>query len=84
MTWFTPKHQHRWKVTGAVYQPRPEGLREAKGMTQETFEQVLHGSSLLTQECTECGWVSVTRVSGKPDLRGSGIVWADAKETVKS
>lgn len=84
MSWFKPKHQHQWKVTGAVFRARPEDLRTAKGMTQELFEQVLYGSTLLTQQCVECGWVSVSRVAGKPDLRGVGVIWADTKAEVAS
>lgn len=84
MRLFAPKHQHQWKATGARYQPRVTGLTSVKTSTSQQFEEIMYGSTLLTQQCTECGWVEVSRLSGKPDLKGVGIEWQDEKPSVQA
>lgn len=72
MSVFGRKHQHQWKVIGVRFHPRPEDLSRARWDPDpdlELIREVLYGFTLLTQQCTECGWVATSRTAGQPDLK---------------
>lgn len=44
-------------------------------MNPEIMRETLYGFTLLTQQCTECGWIATSRTAGKPDLKKLGFNW---------
>lgn len=71
-----PKHDHVWKVTGAIFHPPNSDLRSIHAQTATLMRQALYGMTTVTQQCETCGWVSSTYHSGKVDLSAQGKTWA--------
>lgn len=72
------RHQHHWEVIGSKYHQRDPSLRSVKNADADMFAEATHGFTLLTQRCTECGWVEGSRVAGELDLsRVGGISTGD-------
>lgn len=75
------KHQHQWELIGARYNPPSSRVLSVENVTPEAMAEVLHGFTLLTQRCTGCEWIEVTRTPGKPDFSQLGLSWT-TKEAV--
>jgi hypothetical protein len=69
------KCRHQWEFVGAKYNPRPEEMRSVKGSNPDLVREGVFGVTILTQRCTECGWIETSRVAGKPDLAKFGLEW---------
>lgn len=74
----TPKHEHTWKVTGALFHPPVTALTSIRVQSTALLRQALYGMTVVTQQCETCGWVSSTYHSGKVDLSAQGKTWAKA------
>lgn len=66
------KHRHQWETVGHKFQPPITRRFELERISEETMSELLYGFTLLTQRCTECGWVEGSRVAGELDLTGVG------------
>lgn len=70
-----PKHEHQWKVTGAMFHPPNADLRSIRVESAQLLREALYGMTVVTQECESCGWVSTYRAAGKVDLSAQGKTW---------
>jgi hypothetical protein len=68
--------RHQWEFVGAKYNQRDEGMRSVKGASEDMLREIMYGFTILTQRCTECGWIEVSRIAGKPDLSKFGLEWS--------
>jgi hypothetical protein len=75
------KCRHQWKLAGAKYNPRPEGLRNAKGNDPALVREAIYGITVLTQQCEHCGWIATSRAVGQVDVSSvtsverQGVEW---------
>lgn len=67
--------RHQWEFAGAKYDPPPDGLRSLRNSSEGLMREALYGVTILTQRCTECGWIETSRIAGKPDLSKFGLEW---------
>lgn len=64
------RHQHTWEITGARYNPSPAVPRSAQNMDPGLLMETIHGFTVVTHRCTECGRLDFSRTPGQPDLGG--------------
>ena len=68
-------HTHDWKVIGATYQGPPHSASTWGFTDQATINHLLHGTTVLTQECQVCHRIDTTRRAGRVDLSAHGWEW---------